>query len=452
MSRRRHNSRDSAADGAEAADYQALFNSHNLNAQDQDFLAEQALLDAVEQPRTPTRSSFSRTPRRSSTHASPLDAERPTLSEESAPYDPSSWEAISNADAGSRSCSTSARRRATATQYSPSMPAWSPSNRTHHQRHLIPYDPTVPLHTIAPARFRRRPSNVPFSPMLYDPKGYLHRSVCAAGGGEPSPRYVFDNEDEDDSYLQLSVPLTSLADLHARLDRAFAGIADEQLGLHERLDYLFHRFEDRIGRLEALVRNLLDFGRPNLHTVFSEPSDEGGVIVSNSPGSKRKRSSSASAKRVSFEDAHSANQGGYEAEFIYDDEDFIDEEAVGPATSTRSRSRHASCEPASPRNIASPRTPPRQRDRTPSWSPPAWRKGRGSGSGNQGSAAKKRKTTSESPKTPSPKRGSNGLPAPAASPNQTSKKAASRERTPTPPPLPPANPEPRRSARIRNKK
>lgn len=159
----------------------SLFSTDHLHTEEQEFLAEQALLELIAGQSSPSQSSSPRRrrSRRSSARTPAYDPQRPSqaVREASIPYDTAAWEAISLANDVRRpsfSPLTSRGSSARTTLYSP--------GRTPSQRHSLEYDPRTPLFELG----ARPPAGV-----LYDPaKIQYHRSSSSAAlGTERSPEY-----------------------------------------------------------------------------------------------------------------------------------------------------------------------------------------------------------------------------------------------------------------------
>lgn len=215
---------------------------------DEDLLMQQALLEAVGRFQTPTSESIGARSRRSSTRPPAYDPAQPNAPADAVPYDPTTWNALSEASSGSRRSSTPALGPV-GMRYSPTTPAYSPSLRS--QRQTQQYDPTSPLYGR--------------SDRLYDPAGFAWRSPSVVPGGEPSPGYSYYG-----GYGAAQASPTS-GNVAARLDRLF----------------------DRLDRVEAQLTAITDFLTDELNGTTPTVNTSSQSLS----GNKRKRPSN---KKVSF--------------------------------------------------------------------------------------------------------------------------------------------------------
>lgn len=262
--------------------FDGLFDVDDLQSEDQEFLAEQALLEAIERPRTPSLPSTGTRSRRSSARAPTYEPEHPSVHGNSTPYDPSNWEAISLASNERRRSSTPVNRRSRG-RHSPRTPLYSPSHRS--QRFSHEYDPRTPLFPIAGLQYPPIPPNAE----LYDPTRRHYHSVSVALGGERSPGHTdYEDEYDDDESAQDN---TIRQQIHNTVQQA----------LQEALPRLQNELERWMAeRLRGLARDTLESIASG---SGSRPVSPSALKPSSRKSSSASRSDSrrASLKRVTFE-------------------------------------------------------------------------------------------------------------------------------------------------------
>jgi hypothetical protein len=409
----------------------------------QDVLVQQALLEAVGNvptpvsptyhSRSPTSPAYSRRSGRSSIVPPAYDPAQPNAEDNAVPYDPSAWAdaTVISSDHGSRrsrSRSSTPAFRRSAAHYSPTSPAFSPIARP-----LSRLPPNLPVSARYAERFPHRaiPRPAPYTP--YTPS--------AIAGGERSPDYMYDGAFDELYFRAYSEAMSS-----GQLDRII-----------HRLESMQERFGLPLDHIEAQLEAISDVLSEQMNGSLAP-----GVTASRG-GKKRKCSSSASSKRVSFDTSESdtsfepSSSDLFPSESDYDDDDNNGgDESRSPSkkpkrspTPPSKRSpfprtppnRGNPSPPRTPRKPAptrpNPCTPPQQQDPAVPSTPAAPRKSR----------AASKSPAAQAPRTP-PQQVTPAVPATPAAPRQ--KRAAASE-TAASPPQAPALPPMRSSARLRAK-